>query len=266
MRLSPSKLCHALLATFAVKLCVLGLMLCASLAPGLFPWFSGVEGAGVLKGAGVAHAAETTGAGAPPAPRSIGKELPESVDRPSPGTPGAPGSPGAAPGVSGLQAPQQPVKAEEPTRALPPLSSRPLSAPASANATEGAASGPMDINRELLIRKQDELARKEQQLRTLETEISGKLERLQILENRLRIMIKDAEETKDAKFRHLVDMLSNMKAKQAAEVLEKLEQQTAVRVLAGMRGRQAGEILTYVKPEKAALLTEALARMQLPLD
>jgi flagellar motility protein MotE (MotC chaperone) len=79
-------------------------------------------------------------------------------------------------------------------------------------------------------------------------------------------MIKDAEESKDAKFRHLVDVLSNMKSKQAAAVLETLDPKIAVRVLAGMRGRQAGDILTFVKPEIAAHLTEALARMQLPLE
>ena len=57
-----------------------------------------------------------------------------------------------------------------------------------------------------------------------------------------------------------------MKAKQAAAVLETLDPKIAVKVLAGMRGRQAGEILTFVKPERAAQLTESLARMQLPLE
>ena len=100
----------------------------------------------------------------------------------------------------------------------------------------------------------------------LESELSDKLEKMRILENRLAMMIKDAEETKDAKFRHLVDVLANMKSKQAAAVLETLDPKIAVRVLSGMRGRQAGEILTFVKPEIAAKLTEDLARMQLPLD
>ena len=61
-------------------------------------------------------------------------------------------------------------------------------------------------------------------------------------------------------------MLSNMKAKQAASVLETIDEATAVKILAGMRGRQSGEILTYVNPTKAARLAEALARMQLPFE
>jgi flagellar motility protein MotE (MotC chaperone) len=79
-------------------------------------------------------------------------------------------------------------------------------------------------------------------------------------------MIKDAETTSDAKFRHLVDVLSNMKARQAAAVLETLDRKVAVNVLAGMRGRQAGEILSFVRPEVAAHLAESLARMQLPFE
>jgi flagellar motility protein MotE (MotC chaperone) len=117
-----------------------------------------------------------------------------------------------------------------------------------------------------VAKRQEDLARKEQELRVLEGELNSRLERMQILENRLSEMIKEAEGAQDAKFRHLVDMLSNMKAKQAAAVLETLDQKVSVKVLAVMRGRQAGEILTYVKPQVAAQLTEALARMQLPLQ
>ena len=57
-----------------------------------------------------------------------------------------------------------------------------------------------------------------------------------------------------------------MKAKQAGQVLETLDERTAVRILAGMRGRQAGEILNNITPEKAARLSEMLTRMQLPFN
>nr|WP_116304781.1 hypothetical protein [Nitratidesulfovibrio sp. HK-II]GBO94993.1 flagellar protein FlbB [Nitratidesulfovibrio sp. HK-II] len=89
---------------------------------------------------------------------------------------------------------------------------------------------------------------------------------MQDLEARIKIMLKDAQGMKDEKLRHLVDVYTNMKAKQAAAVLETLDEKIAVRILAGMRGRQAGEILTFVQAEKAAKLSEALTRMQLPLE
>jgi flagellar motility protein MotE (MotC chaperone) len=103
-------------------------------------------------------------------------------------------------------------------------------------------------------------------LRKLENELDTKIQNLQALEERLGKMLEEAGETKDKKLRHLVDVYSNMKAKQAAAVLETLDEKIAVRILAGMRGRQAGEILSFVDAQKAARLSEALTKMQLPFE
>ena len=156
------------------------------------------------------------------------------------------------------------TKATATTAARYPLS--PATAQAATPAAQPAAPAPVDLSKEALQRRQDEIARKEQDLRTLEKDLDSRIERLQALEARLQVMLKDAEEVKSAKFRHLIDVLSNMKAKQAAEVLETLDEKIAVKVLSGMRGRQAGEILTFVKPARAARLSEALARIQLPFE
>lgn len=139
---------------------------------------------------------------------------------------------------------------------------------AAAESAPVAAPAPAQnsLSREALQRRQDELARKEQDLQTLERDLDDRLVRLQELEMRIKAMLKEAEEVKNAKYRHLVDVLSNMKAKQAASVLETLDEKIAVKVLSGMRGRQAGEILTFVNPGKAARLSEALARVQLPFE
>ncbi len=154
-----------------------------------------------------------------------------------------------------------------------PHSGRYLLSPSTAQAAQAAQADPQpappsgnDLSREALQRRQEEIARKEQDMRALEKDLDARLERLQLLESRLQMMLKEAEEVKSAKFRHLVDVLSNMKAKQAAEVLETLDEKIAVKVLSGMRGRQAGEILTFVKAPKAARLSESLARMQLPFE
>jgi flagellar motility protein MotE (MotC chaperone) len=114
--------------------------------------------------------------------------------------------------------------------------------------------------------REEELRRKEQSLKELEKQIDEKLVRLQKLETNLTQLIAQAEEIKDKKLRHLIDVYSNMKAKQAATVIETLNEEIAVRILAGMRGRQAGEVLTNVKAEKAARLTERLTKMQVPFE
>ncbi|WP_430734642.1 MotE family protein [Halodesulfovibrio aestuarii] len=122
------------------------------------------------------------------------------------------------------------------------------------------------MTRDLLKTKQVELNRREQELTRLQATIDGKLAKLQALEKRLQSMLNKAKETQDKKMKHLVDVYSNMKGKQAAQVLETLDEQISVKILAGMRGRKAGEILTFVRPDKAARLSEALTNMQLPFE
>lgn len=136
----------------------------------------------------------------------------------------------------------------------------------SAEQAQNAPVMPGGEESQAMSRREEELRRKEQSLTQLESEIDEKLARLQKLETKLAAMIEKAEEIKDNKLKHLIDVYSNMKAKQAAVVIETLDPDTAVKILAGMRGRQAGEILTNVKAERAALLTEMLTSLQAPFE
>lgn len=129
-----------------------------------------------------------------------------------------------------------------------------------------AAQGDLSEEWQKLRRRQEEVQRQEQTLRALENELDAKLNRLQELETRIQGMIEEADVLKDRKMRHLVDVYSNMKPREAAKALEALEEPVAVKILSGMRGRNAGEVLSFVDAEKAARLTEALTRMQLPLQ
>jgi flagellar motility protein MotE (MotC chaperone) len=79
-------------------------------------------------------------------------------------------------------------------------------------------------------------------------------------------MLKEAQGVKDKKIKHLVSVYANMKAEQAASVIENLDQDLAVKILSGMRGRQAGEILNNVSPEQAAKLSEELTRLHVPFE
>lgn len=168
---------------------------------------------------------------------------------PSSALPAAAGLPGGAAGSAGA--------------GMAGASAAPAAAQSSpSNQASQANQAALDV----LNRKQDDLNRREQELKGLEQQVDAKLAQMQDLEARIKTMLKDAQGMKDEKLRHLVDVYTNMKAKQAAAVLETLDEKIAVRILAGMRGRQAGEILTFVQAEKAAKLSEALTRMQLPLE
>jgi flagellar motility protein MotE (MotC chaperone) len=112
--------------------------------------------------------------------------------------------------------------------------------------------------------KKQALARKEEELRQLEKTLDDKLAESRQIQGDIRKMLDEADVLKDKKIKHLIDVYSNMKAKQAALVLESLEEDIAVKILSGMRGRKAGEILSYVAPKKAALLSERLTDLRIP--
>lgn len=173
---------------------------------------------------------------------------------------------------SGLQLPDQPAN---------PVVQTALAGPAIANAQQQAAEipGAVDVAQQdaapqgnlseewqNVRRRQDEVQRREQALQALEQELDAKLNRLQELENRLQGMLDEADVLQDRKIKHLVDVYSNMKPREAAKALEALEEPVAVKILSGMRGRNAGEVLSFVDSERAARLTEALTRMQVPLQ
>ncbi|WP_462325518.1 MotE family protein [Desulfoplanes sp.] len=114
--------------------------------------------------------------------------------------------------------------------------------------------------------KKQELAQREKELRRLEKSLDAKLAKEKQIQTSIRKMLDEANVLKDKKIKHLIDVYSNMKAKQAALVLESLEEEIAVKILSGMRGRKAGEILSYVIPKKAALLSERLTDLRIPFS
>lgn len=177
----------------------------------------------------------------------------------------APAAAPQAPLVADAPAGEKAEKAPGPDGAGPRF--RAMLTPRAAYAAAGTAAQNDDpLLREALTRKQADLDRREQELSTLQKDLETRLTDLKDMEVRLQVMLKEADAQKDQKMRHLVDVYSNMKPKQAGQVLETLDERTAVTILAGMRGRQAGEILTFVSPEKAAKLSEMLTRMQMPFE
>ncbi len=144
-----------------------------------------------------------------------------------------------------------------------PSQAAPASQPAP-QASQSALPSLTDIQ-ELNTRK-EELDRKEQALKRLEADLNKRLADLNQIESQLKEAIKSAQEAKDKQLKHLIDVYTNMKAKQAAAVLETLDEDIAVKILAGMKGRQAGEILTNVSAKKAAVLSEKLTQLQMPKD
>ncbi|HAS89764.1 MAG TPA: hypothetical protein DCS48_10735 [Desulfovibrio sp.] len=157
--------------------------------------------------------------------------------------------------VRSVVTPPQAIAAEAETKDKPKTAAKP-----------SKPSNMPEADWKALKAKEDELARKERSLRTLEQNLDKKLAELNSLEKRLKKMIADADVLKDKKIKHLVGVYTAMKAKQAAQVIESLDTDLAVKILSGMRGRSAGAILGFVTPKKAAKLSEELTRLQTPLE
>lgn len=131
---------------------------------------------------------------------------------------------------------------------------------------QSAANANKPLDWQALRRKEEELNRREQALNELEKGLDGRLKQLESMEKNVKKMLETADVKKNERLRHLVEVYANMKAKQAAAALERLDQEIAVHILSGMRGRQAGEIMSQMNSDKTAILSEALTRMQMPFE
>ncbi len=112
-------------------------------------------------------------------------------------------------------------------------------------------------------RKQQELARREQEILMLKKQMEQRLEELQSAERKVQNMLKEAKGVEEGKVNTLISMYSNMKPRSAGAALENLDENIAAKILVSMKSKQAGEILSYMNPVKTAKLTEILSRMRL---
>ncbi|MDP2847097.1 MAG: hypothetical protein Q8O35_02765 [Humidesulfovibrio sp.] len=165
-------------------------------------------------------------------------------------------------------------------KALAGQPSKPAAPPAVAPAAEAAPAEP-DMLAESAIpqakvgesqeakganRREAELAAKERALTAMEKSIDDKLAELKRVEGSIKKLLDEADVLKDARIKRQVDTYMAMKPKQAAEVLSNMDQELAVKILTGMKPKVAGEIMTYVKTDKAAKLTEAMTKIQAPMQ
>ncbi|SKA83231.1 Flagellar motility protein MotE, a chaperone for MotC folding [Paucidesulfovibrio gracilis DSM 16080] len=134
-------------------------------------------------------------------------------------------------------------------------------------ATEQAPPEGMDpADWAVLKRREEELAAKERTLRELESSVQAEVEKLEGLKSQLEALLKDVKNVEDERLQKLIKAYANMKAKQAAAVLETMDQALAVKILAGLQGRQAGEVLSFIETRKAAELSEALTNLRVPFE
>jgi flagellar motility protein MotE (MotC chaperone) len=96
-------------------------------------------------------------------------------------------------------------------------------------------------------------------LKAAEKRIEQRLQELKEMEARLTGLEKKKEDEDSSKFKSLVSMYENMKAKEAAKVFDRLDMRILVEVVNAMNPRRMSDILGLMAPEVAEKLTVEIA-------
>jgi flagellar motility protein MotE (MotC chaperone) len=113
-----------------------------------------------------------------------------------------------------------------------------------------------------LEKREKELDKRRVELMAIQDDINGKIAKLEQLRNEIRSHMETKRTFEEQKLKHLVKAYSAMKPQAAANVIEKLELGFAVEILSRMQGDTVGGILSFVDKEKAAKISESLAKQK----
>ena len=136
----------------------------------------------------------------------------------------------------------------------------PLEAGRIASAGERAILGRLqDRSKELDIRGR-ELEMRESLLKATEKRLDAKVAELKDAEARVNTAMGNRDKAEAARFKSIVAMYENMKSKDAARILERLDMKILVEVATEIKPAKMSEILAQMTPEAAERLTVELAR------
>ena len=154
--------------------------------------------------------------------------------------------------------------------AAPKPEAKPDAAPAAAappldaikptmTAGERAVLESLQQRRQELEARSRELEVRDSLLKAAEKRIEQRLQELREMEARVTGVEKKKDEEEAAKFKSLVSMYENMKAKDAAKIFDRLDLRILVEVVNGMNARRMSDILGLMAPEAAERLTVEIA-------
>jgi flagellar motility protein MotE (MotC chaperone) len=113
-----------------------------------------------------------------------------------------------------------------------------------------------------LEKREKELEKRRVELIAVQDDINTKIAKLEELRKEIMSHIEPKRALEEQKLKHLVKAYSAMKPQAAANVIEKLELGFAVEMLSRMQGDTVGGILSFVDKEKAAKISEGLAKQK----
>ncbi len=151
---------------------------------------------------------------------------------------------------------------EESTESPAPNSA---SGPQASPDTQGARTslGAVEEKRAQIEVERRLLEEERKRLTTLKQEIEVKLARLEKIQDAIRSMLDKQKALGDERIKHLIKIYTTMPPKKAAGLIEKLDMDVIISLFSTMKGENVGQILPYVSAEKAAAISECLAKQGL---
>ena len=113
-----------------------------------------------------------------------------------------------------------------------------------------------------LVKREDALSKEEERLNMLRNSIEQSLKQYSTMRSRLQKDLEASSEKDDKSAQgvtRIAKIYESMSPGEAAQRIEKMEDDMAVELLAKIKNKQAGKIMEAISPEKAAFLTMKLA-------
>ncbi len=110
-----------------------------------------------------------------------------------------------------------------------------------------------------LRRKEDQLREKEERLAKIEKEVEQKTKELLALQKEIQAYRNEKQDNQNTKVRSLAKIYGTMKPKEAAKLMENLEDKLVMGIISTMSSDEAAAILALMDVKKAAKISEALS-------
>ena len=166
------------------------------------------------------------------------------------------------------------VAAAKPEGSAPPAAAAEMPAAAAAadplkpqpTAGERAVLESLSQRRQELETRAREMDVRESLLKAAEKRIEARLQELKEVEARLTGAAAKKDEAEIAKFKSLVSMYENMKAKDAAKILDRLNMRVLIELVNAMNPRRMSDILGQMQPDVVERLTLEIANRSGAVD
>ncbi len=150
-------------------------------------------------------------------------------------------------------------KPEEPPKSAAGWTPVPLDTGRRSSPAEQAILERLQERRSELEARARELEMRESLIKAAEKRVEGRVSELKDLETRVNTAAQQRDDHEAARFKNLITMYENMKAKEAAKIFDRLEIKILVEVATQINPRRMSDILAQMSPEVAERLTVELA-------